>query len=94
MQVSIEYPDPKEGKKMVRVAWARIDQSMRGAAPNRKYFGLARAKEARQFAAEKAMAFGNGTFFTVVKPTAKGSTVNFYRVGRDKQIHRETRVLA
>jgi hypothetical protein len=88
MSVNIQYPDVKAGKKMIRVAWARSDQDMRGSAPARKYFGTARAREARQFAAEKAMGFGNGTFFTVVKPAAKGSTLNFYRVGGDKLIHR------
>ncbi len=89
MSVSIQYPDTKNGKKMIRVAWARADQDMRGAAPSRKYFGTARARDARQFAAEKAMEFGNGTHFTVVKPAAKGSTLNFYRVGGDKLIHRD-----
>lgn len=88
MSVNLQYPDVKAGKKMIRVAWARSDQDMRGSAPARKYFGTARAREARQFAAEKAMGFGNGTFFTVVKPAAKGSTLNFYRVGGDKLIHR------
>lgn len=89
MSVNIQYPDVKAGKKMIRVAWARSDQDMRGSSPARKYFGTARAQEARQFAAEKAMGFGNGTFFTVVKPTAKGSTIDFYRVGGNKQIHRD-----
>jgi hypothetical protein len=56
---------------------------------DRKRFEQARAREARQFAAEKAIESGNGTFFTVVKPTAKGSTLNFYQVGGDKLIHRD-----
>jgi len=89
MQVRIEYPDPKEGEKMIRIVWFRSDQSPRGSVKTRKYFGTARAREARQFAAEKAVGFGSGTFFTVVKPTAKGSTLNFYRVGGNKQIHRD-----
>jgi hypothetical protein len=45
MSVNIQYPDVKAGKKMIRVAWARSDQDMRGVAPNRKYFGTGRVPQ-------------------------------------------------